>query len=361
MKKEIYKLFTLENGVVMTMPVLSHLSKCIKDAESLWSFFSCFKSRFNTSTIDLGQIEQILTRAPEERDVYVTKVFQYAQRNLSGEFERLRAQIGAVVTPISLLEDGVESLIFGVFYRDRTGMLVLEDDHDVMELCLDGVLNDAFVFENMFVGIRGVKKERFNACEIVLPAFTVNSSENNFLDKSRVKICVFGCLGEQVEFLRSVLDIERPSIAIVSTDKHVDLGGLEELGTKLAICSCKCDGSFLPSQLKGISNPFIMELHGTKVGFLDHELFKERQDGIFLNRNPVDSFLRSLLSQSSLNPFAGSDMSVSEFPNVYVISQDACPLVLDVGGVKFVSLPPVSEGAYAVLDFLDGRFEVVYR
>lgn len=358
MKKDIYRLFTLENGIIMTMPVLDHLSERIKDCESLASFFSCFKSKFNTSTIDLGQIEQILSHSPEERDSYTIRTFRYAQRDLSKDFERFRNQISGKITPISLLEPGVESLIFGIFYRDKRGRLVLEDDHEVVELCLDGVSNDVFVFENMFLGIRGTMEKVFGACEIVLPAFAVNSSQNSFLDNSKVKICVFGCCTGQTAFVRSILDAERPDIAIVSTNEAVG-DVLGKAGTKLVVFSCRCDGSFLPSQTQKVSNPFILELFDTQISFIDHDLFKARQEGIFFNGNPVDSFLRSVLSQGSLNPFTRSDMSVPAFPNVYVVSQSTCPLVLEVDGVKFVSLPPAGEGAYAVLDFLNGRFEVV--
>lgn len=361
MKKEIYRLFTLENGIIMTMPVLSYLSECIRDCESLGNFFASFKAKFNTSTIDFGQIEQILSHDPEERDSYIVKTFRYVQKDLSKDFERFRSQISGKITPISLLEVGVESLIFGIFYRDKCGMLVLEDDHEVVGLCFDSVSNNVFVFEGMFVGVRGTKRELFDVSEIVLPTFTANSSQNSFLDRSKMKICVFGCGENQTEFIKSILDVERPNIAVVSANRAIDLDSFGESGAKTVVFSCRCDESFLPSQTQGVSNPFMIELFDTKISFIDYDLFRARQEGVFLSTSPVNSFLKSLLSQSSINPFAKSDMSIPEFPNVYVVSQSACPLVLDVDGIKFVSLPSTSKGAYAVLDFQNDRFEVVYK
>lgn len=124
-------------------------------------------------------------------------------------------------------------------------------------------------------------------------------------------------------------------------------------------CSCSSDKSFLPSQEQAVSNPFVLDLADASIGFIDSDFFRNRQLGTFTKGNLIESFLKSVLSQSSLDPFSRSAMRLQEMPRFIVLAQKTYPAVLDVENVKFISLPPAGDRAYAVLDFKTDNFQVV--
>lgn len=358
MKKEILKLFTCENGIVLSKNVMDRLVECIKDREDLESFYAHFKEKFNTSSLELEQIDQLLSKSYDKLDSYIIKNTKYTEMDFYSKYDLFRSKIMWKITPISLLEDE-DGVIFGILYRNKTGKFILEDDHESIIVNFDDVKNDGFVFENMFVGLSGCKiidnnnDSFFCVYEIILPDIQVNKSKNNFLKKNNSKICIFGGV-ENTLFIKNVIERENPDFSVVST--HLKLN-FENLGTVL-VTSSKKDESLLPSKMQNISNPFILELFDSKIGFIDCELFKERSKGVFFNKNPLESFLKSILSQNNLNPFCSSDLYISEFPNIFIISQSTYPQVIDIDSVKIVSLPDDNK-SYAVLDFNNNRFEVV--
>lgn len=188
-------------------------------------FFAAFKSKFNTSSLDM---DQVMTNKGDEAAPYSIRTFKYTQRCYPDDFEHYKSLVNRELVPISTLDAGVDSTIFGILYRNRLGAYVLEDDHDVIEVVFDSASSEAFVFENMFLGLSGAKIQKlehipcdeahsvFAVAEIVLPAFSARSSENSFLDKRKKKICIFASYDNHKAFVESVLERERPDIVIVS-------------------------------------------------------------------------------------------------------------------------------------------------
>lgn len=374
MQKEIYKRFTLENGIIISMPALNYISEHIATLEELQALISAFKSKFNTSSVEIKQIEQILNNKKEASSFSIIK-FKYKQRKFSDEFEKYKALINRMVFPISTLEIDSISTIYGILYKNKRGSYVIEDDHDAIELNFSKTNGDSFVFENMFLAAKGCKRTAsmdmlcnstgdscyFEVTEIILPSFIPNTLKNNFLDDIKKKICVFGSFETEKYFIDSVIKRESPDIVIISTKKPDLKKEFSNWNGKVICCSCKEDGSFLPSQTQEVSNPFVLELYDKSIGFIDSEFFRNRQNGMFINgQNLIESFLKSYLSQSSLDPFSRSDMYLNEMPNFIIFSQNTYPFVLDVEGIKFISVPPFKEKAYGILDFKCHKFEIAY-
>lgn len=368
MDKEIYRLFTLENGIIISKPVLCHLSGYIKTQNDLSVFFKTFKTKYNTSFLSIDQVDKIFSNNDNAANGFAINSFRFKHRHFPTEYEFFKSRINAKITSISLLPIDCSATIFGILYKNKKGKYVLEDELDIIEINFSNVSNDSFLFENMFLAISGIKKiiedsqknEKiiFEAVKIILPQNIINSSKNDFLDKSKKKILFFGCYKNEKDFVNQILQKENPDIAIISCDAVIDLNIFENCKQQILVCSCKCDKSFLPSQVKSISNPFVLELCNSKIGFIDHNLFKLRENGLFLNKNPLDSFLKSYISQSSLNPFSSADLLVNEVPNIIIISQNTYPQVIDIDSVKIYSLPPISQGLYAVVDFNSIKFEI---
>lgn len=118
------------------------------------------------------------------------------------------------------------------------------------------------------------------------------------------------------------------------------------------------DSDLLPDNMFGMSNPFLLETFDCLFGFIAADVFRNRRNGLFFNDSPMDSFLKSIISQNSLYPFGNCRLSISDFPNVLIILQDFHPMVKTVDSVKILSLPSFKDGCYAVLNLFAETFEI---
>ncbi|ELA42268.1 uncharacterized protein VICG_00667 [Vittaforma corneae ATCC 50505] len=364
MKKEVFRLFTIENGIMLSAPVLEYISNNFKDIDSIHALLKSFQARFNTASLSLDQVKELSmqpnNKSGKERafNNLELKTFKYCSVDFYKCFQDLSLRLRVNAISLSLLQEGVEKVIFGIFSRSRNGKYLIEDDYDVIEVDLSDVQSDGFLFENMFVGLKGIKSGDFKVKELILPKYPVHIPSNNLELIKNAKICVFGCFDGEFEFVKTVLSIETPDFCIVSVKNSINGSAFEELCSNVIICPSRFDAEYIPFNLNNISNPFLINIFNNLIGFIDYNLFEHRKNGMVFNNNHIESFLKSILSQGSICPFAGSDFSVPYFPSIMIISQDFHPLVLDVEGIKFISLPPVKEKCYAVLDFNNDLFEV---
>lgn len=360
MKKEIFQLFTIENGILLSNQALEYISTNFSDINSLEKLLKSCKLKFNSSSISLEQIKEIVSQKTAEQNLIEIKTFKYHPRELLKDFTKISGTINLNITPISILQEDVEEIIFGLFYKNSNGKYLLEDDHNLIEIDLKNVKNDVFLFENMFVGLKGVKQECFKVNEIILPPLNVHSLLSDPKIYKNSKICVFGCYNSEESIIKRAILTESPDFCIISTKNEIDLSNLKDLCPNLIQCPSRQSCKYIPVSSNNISNPFLFEIFNNLVGFIDFNLFDYRKDGLFLNNKPIESFLRSVFSQGTICPFSGSDFSIPEIPNVLIISQDFHPLVLKVEGITFMSLPPVGENSYALLDFENDIYEVKY-
>lgn len=381
MKKEIYELFTLENGIILSQAVLDYISKNYTDSSSLQSLLASFKSKFgNTSSISISQIESISQRGKDDstqkrNNTFNIKTFKFLQKDFNRRFHELKQP---TAVPISFLKEE-SALIFGLFFKNKSGTFSLEDDFGVIELEMSDVQNEIFLFEYIFVGVIGKKEfSKFKVKEFILPKVNV-SSNNTFLQDVDMKICIFGSISDIVQqsipesmvddtdsVMKSIIKKEQPDVCIISTDRAKDdiktiarsiISATDEIQCNVVLCSTRKSSKYLPMDE---NNPFILETFNNSIGFVDFNVFEERKRGVLIshdaNRCPVELFLKSMFSQKTLVPFSGSDLPVEKYPNILVVSQDFQPLVAEVDGIKFMSLPAMKEGYYGVID--NGKCEI---
>ena len=139
MKKLIYNLFTVENGIVLSTSVISYINEKVSSNEDLVSLLNAFKSRFNSSTITKEEIDIIFNSKTEDKIFYTLKTFKFEHRDLCKEFEYFKNRFQNKTTPISLIEQGIVSTIFGIFYKNGKGKFCIEDDYDVIDLEIDNI------------------------------------------------------------------------------------------------------------------------------------------------------------------------------------------------------------------------------
>jgi hypothetical protein len=452
MKKAIYNAFTIENGIILTNPVISYISTKVNSLEDISSLLANFKLKFNSSQISIEQVDSLLClNKIENKNFFSLKTYEKFQvRDLIKEFESskkrsffnsayiknvkeneqthnnedVNVQENKLAKGISLLEGG-EEIIFGIFYRNRKGTFSLEDDYDVIELDLNGIENDSFLYDGMFVGLSGtlrpvinnVNENVFAVKKVLLLDSTTSFKQNNFLENKKIKICIFNSF--DINFIFSILMKYTPELTIIFSENSLKLEKLKDFkiilikrsfiedeldecifreknnreilkgiiensvengvenGTRGSLISRELERSmeklaersvekskFIKNDSFSISlheNPLVVELFDVSIACISTDLFKNRQNGLFFNKNPLESFLKSIISQNSLFPFGNLNFSVEEFPNFLIILQDFHPVVLDVNnfekkGVKVMSLP--KEGYFGLLDFKEDIYEI---
>lgn len=359
MKREIYRLFTIENGIRLSTAVLDYLSTNFKDLAGLASLLKSFKAQYSTDSISLDQIKNLsIQKSTTQSSLFNVKSFKYIQKDLCKEFERVKSNLNLQITPISLLEKDTSQVIFGIFFKGKDEKYAIEDDYDIIELDLSNIKADVFLFENMFVCFKGTKAVDFLVSDIILPSCNIYKNTNGFLKDIGLKICAFGSFNDEIDFVRTVLENETPDICLISSSNTFDASSISDLCQNIILCSSRTDHSYLPSQLQNVSNPYLIETFKHLIGFLDADAFENRKTGLFFNENHMESFLRTFSSQQSIFPFSGSDLYVPYFPNIMIISQDSYPIVVDIDGIKFMSLPPVKDGYFAFLDLSNNLFEI---
>jgi hypothetical protein len=161
-----------------------------------------------------------------------------------------------------------------------------------------------------------------------------------------------------MDFIKSIISLENPDLSIFSVKNDKNMEILKNEFQNAIICPSRQFMRHIPMNLQNTTNPFLIDAFNRSIAFIDYNVFEHRKDGLFFNKDPVESFLKSIVSQSSILPFSGSDFSVSRFPNIVIISQDLHPMVLDVDCIKFISLPSTKDRYYAILDLNENIFEV---
>lgn len=361
MKKEILKLFTVKNGISIQKEALKKLQEHIKDQQTLNTFFLEFKRKFNSSEVEVAMIDEIFCNSTEISNSFLIKHFKFQEKNANEDFFNLKNKIFHQIFSLPFLQENLQSCIFGIIYKNRNGIYILEDENDTIELEFQ-IQKPLFIFEGMFISLKGqkilIKNEenasiKFLVNDFILPDTKVSNHKNGFLSENKNKVCVVGGFNGEYEDINRVLDIEKPDILIISSRVEIDT---KRVGKKERVLLV--EDSMFPEIKQDISNPFILELQDKKIGFVSDEIFKNKKTGTFFNGDFLASFLRSFLSQGSLNPFFNSNFNLPEFPNYFIISQKTFPVVVEIEDVTFISLPSFGLKYYCILDFNSEKFEV---
>lgn len=440
MKKEIYKLFTIENGIRMNKQTLEHINTHINSQDDLNMLLAEFTSKFNTAEVTIDDIDQILSHKCESKPFYKIHNFRYNQKNLSEKYEYFKRFVDVNATPISLLDDFKESYIFGIIYKNRLGVFVIEDEHE--EICLDfsnllsdrvddkmisgdrennvcsnnnsekdeyvknnlymseaennnqnniepvlininedtsdvhlinnldyqSIINNnlsepvenkvnnlegAFIFENMFLSLKGYKENgNFIVKKIIRPKIKPYKSNNTFLAKENIKILILGRGYLESHKIEELCVLNHPKILLIPYS-------CDFVSNSCDIIRYPSGSGHLPQKGKDCTNPFVLETHDKKISFINSDIFKYKESGMFFGNKPLEAFIMALLSQQSLNPFDKVDLYSQHISNYFVISQNFCSFILDAEGVVVVSVPPIAEGSYCCIDLANNKVEIL--
>ncbi|KAI4292917.1 hypothetical protein PAPHI01_2191 [Pancytospora philotis] len=389
MKRQAYRLFTAEHGIRMGADVLNYICEHVTSEEALEKLLLGFKAKYNTSEVTLGQLESLEAAPEPAKEAYKVHSLRYRPGRLSERYEACKKLMKREITPISLLEEGSAAFVFGIFYRSRTGSPVLEDGHSCVELALDRCTSNAFLFENMFVGCEGAllggaepARQVFSVDALVLPPTRVHSLPNNFLERRPLKLCVLGCVGGDSAPLKRLEQKYSPDLFIASLCAKCQMG----VATPVIALCCGCADTPAPTPRSSAerliaapsdreaahprasvfpaSNPCLLEFNDKKIAIISSGIFRHKENGLFVNKQPLESFLASLRSQCSFNPFVPGDLSFDGLlppgfvPNILVILQDSLSFTLDVDSMQFASIAPASKGQCLMIDLLAERIEV---
>ena len=366
MKKLIYKVFTKENGIKMNMEVLDHISNKLTDVNSINNFLIAYKSKYTGQTLQLSQVDELLKTKRSEKAFYQVVNFNFKRRNMSTVLEQFKKRESGEITRISLLETKISEKIFGVFYLNKMNEPVLEDEHDVIRLNFDTCKNNGFLHNNIFVGLKGYKhKNLFSVEEICLPEPIYKTHTNKFLDTKNIKICIINECDNFEDKIDEIYKNHTPNLFLSSfRSEH----NLPNFPTHVILCK-KTNNNILPVKIDKesiktnaniSSNPCLIETHNKQILFIDFDMIKYRETGLFCNDEPFDEFWKTFLSQTSANPFIKMDLSLDSVPNYIVIANDTRAYVKKIYNTVIVSLPDLKRNKYAIIDIEKDQAEIYF-
>lgn len=385
MKKETYGLFTVRNGIRMDMQTLAYISEHAENMDDLESMLQGFKARFNTPEVTISQLKMLNTEDQPAKELFKVHSLRHAPARFSERYEAFKKRVGRDPVPLSLLEEGVESFIFGIFYQNRNGEPTLEDGHGTIGLGLSSCESNAFLFENMLVGFEGIlvnanNSRQFAVKAVILPPIRPCEEPNNFLDKKQMKVCVIGCLEGAGGMLGRIEAKYKPDMFVVSMCCKQSL--CTNLPTIVFTCACNSipcpvPKSYAAKMIAGndfdnarsgscvsTSNPFLLEFNNTKIAFISSNLFRHKENGLFINKQPLESFVRAMQSQYAFDPSSRSDLSYERVlpfgvqPNIYVVLQDFQSYVMDIENVIVACLSPIKSRQIMMIDVPSGSVEL---
>ncbi|KAL6120652.1 hypothetical protein NUSPORA_02583 [Nucleospora cyclopteri] len=356
------------------MDVLDHISQKLTDVASIKSFLNAYKIRYNGNSLNIEQADEILEMKTSERDFFQVTPFKFKHRNFTKDFEFFKQFVPGGIKRISLLkEDGECCKIFGIFYRGKNDKMVIEDEHDFIELNLEKCKDNLFLAENMFVCVKGTKEdEQFYVINAFLPKPPLATHCNKFLEKKPLKICFFSNFTTEDDFIKRAVKLHTPNLIVMSVRKELNN---KKFHVPTIICRTENPACLLPVQneikRENIScyshktnksfikstNPCLIEIYDKTILFLDYNICKYKEEGVFLNENPLESFIRGFISQLSANPFSKSGLRLKTQPDFIILAQNVKPFVLKVDNTIVISIPYINKNGYGIIktDTLDAE------
>ncbi|OQS53372.1 hypothetical protein EHP00_1909 [Ecytonucleospora hepatopenaei] len=367
MKKLIYKVLTQENGIKISMDALEYMADKFTDRNDINNFLASYKSKCYGDTLQLAQVDELLQTRKSENTFFAVKNFKHAHKRNINILENIKKQFAHDLKQIALLQEGYKYKIFGMFYSDRFGNPMLEDEHECISLDFSICKSNAFLHENIFVCLEGVKeKKKFLVENVHLPVPFYTNYINQFLEKKKVKICLVNNIDFNRKDIFDICKIHMPELFVVSCD---DLNKMTNTPVTTVVCKKSIENIFpvmnddekIDSNIIKATNPCVIEFNSRNLVFLDHDWIKYKGTGVFLNKKPLDSFLETYISQMSANPFIKTDLSLKNAPNFVVLACDTKPFVKKVYDTTIVNLPECRRNYYAIIDLHDDNVEIFYN
>ncbi|TBU17569.1 DNA polymerase alpha/epsilon-like protein [Ordospora colligata] len=375
MKAKIYKELTKKNGILLSSDALAYLNTKITDECMLMHISTEYKRRNGPNMGDLRLFQEIIESTKAYTQTPYTIINQqYRKTDLMHRYKRLKQRINKDITPIYLLSNR-RCTIFGCYYRDKQGKEVLEDDGDIIILDMNMCNGNAFLCDNIFVALDGcVTKNAFEVTEIHFPSIEMRNTNMHRIPVESFKMLFFSDLWLNEmngNILRKII-MKIPADLIVimgrlSSEKCMSIpyacfmNGLKPNNAfsqvpDIIICPEANDlySSFLPKEvpspseykdtIKMATNPCIIETKYSSVGIVRDNVFKSRERGRFIGTDYTNSFIRTMLSQQSFNPFVIPNLDIEGIPDIVVVGQDVYPFISCIDDITFISCPSFRDG-----------------
>lgn len=369
MKKYIYHLFTVKNGIILDIKSLTFLSTVLKSRDEIHNYLEKYQKNMKTKK---PKIEELKSLLKNDQSKIKIKRFEFVKKSSEERLKFLKSKINKDINTIYTLKSGY-SYIFGKYYLNRNNKEVLEDESGFVDLNFDKYIGNAFLNENMYICCGGYFEDKvFTVSEIIYPS----------IDVSKYQICndilVFNEFDGSLDNFKSIYSSEisgysEPIIIffrkfnVTELIKFVDLmkkdfnkiqGNREFLKEFEIINFIKnrngevliipfIDDSPLPTHIFDLkshillTNPSIIQAN-ISLGLLKDNIFKSKETGKFLGGNYYYSFFKAFLSQYAYNPYENYELEIQNLPNVYIFATNHLSLHLNVENVDVVILDSYS-------------------
>ncbi len=347
---------TLENGITMDIDTLQYLEMKLDNIQSIKTFISHYKRKYSKgNTINKSIIDEILSNSDGVN--YSVENIKYKYITLREKYEYFKGNVNQSFIEISALENNVFCNIFGLFYVAPDGNYILEDSRDSIKLSFENFEDNLFLYENMCVGFEGRLQEDqfFSVTKAILPF-----RNNTYKYSGKEKILVFSEFRNQEDLVYKAIKKHNADIIMVSVE---DINKKYSWPVSAVVCSSRSSIFNLPSSKNTnlFSNPNVMHLSsGLSIGFIDHNLFKYKENGHFYNSKPLESFYESYISQQSLNPFIYNNF-LEKHLNFIVVAQDTPPFIMEINNTHLISAPSLNDKGYVVIDTKTMNCEICYE
>ncbi len=247
------------------------------------------------------------------------------------------------------------------------------------------MVDKTLVDKETLVDKTSIDQKTFLCKKIIYPEISSYNPENIFLEDKKIKILVFSCYTKNSEkYVNEIVTKTGPSIIVMSVHEKDAYYRKDNIDVILYPCQCISihhpsfqnffETSISQSQtfnknqsvdteknnsIHLTTNPFTIETCNKNISFIDYDIVKYRKNGIFINKNPLESFLRCFISQRSYNPFYSSDLSYDNIPNIIVVSQKFYPFIMEIDNVKITSILPIENKCYLLIDLSTDEINII--
>ncbi|KAF9762266.1 hypothetical protein NGRA_2134 [Nosema granulosis] len=328
MEKYIFQKFTIENKILLSPDSMDILKKNIKNKTDIDEIVYKYKEVENSSTINIESLRNVIKKFYAHEEIINFKIIPwvYKREQPSGRYNFIKSKIDEPVRQIHELDQN-EADIFGIIYKNKKNIFVIEDESGVIELDFGNV--DCFIVDFVFLILRGRKEgEVFVVNEVKYPSWTqkdfksTNSISNGTVsDFTKTILFFYGNFSGDINFENSEVFLMCPENKFVREEaKHrgINIVDIDEYS---------------------VGNPIFINVNNKNMVVYCNELFKSKEEGRFFGKQHIKSFIKTYISQYDINPFNKPHMYIETIPDAFIVFQKSYSCLETVQNVFFISVP----------------------
>lgn len=379
MKKAVYEMLTIRNNITLSKEALEYVASTVSIAD-LPSIVD--ELRKEQRPISVEKIKAILLKVLDaqhkklKKDAFEVQNFGIKKKDPLAKFRFLRGKMSWPIQPICSLKQGQEASVFGEYHLDNLNRELLEDDQGHVQLDFSRFRGSAFLHENTFLGLSGfLDGKSLFVTDICLPS--ILPEKPSLQDSGNRSFLIFGDFEwrtENINMLKTIIKTHKKLdfIAFVGNFRISEEVGtfLETYNDVLFIFSPSKDDrdpTFLPRKIPttcnkanfmSVTNPFKAQMGSLTLGVVMDEVFEAKTNGRYIGSSHLESFVKTYLSQYSLNPFGQTNLSFEEPFDIIAVLQKSFSCIIRTDNMYFVSLG--CRGSNRVyLSYLSGKLSLI--